>query len=139
MFIVRKNLRPPIEVERLLWYPGLTKLIGVLSKQHGAWRKALEIYHCVPSLGLKPDTALTNAAISACDRGGQWREALKLWFAMDQRDNISYRCGPSRTLAERQPPASHAHATGSDRALPPFPAQHVAELRAAWSRLDADA
>ena len=43
-------------------------------------------------LGLVPDTALTNSAISACDRGGQWETALKLWMEMSHRDNISYRC-----------------------------------------------
>ena len=47
--------------------PGLTKLVSKLSKE-GAWRKALEVFEAAEALALAPDTALTNAAISACDK-----------------------------------------------------------------------
>ena len=47
---------------------GLTKMVSRLGKE-GAWRKALEIYQNLPQTGVLPDTAITNAAISACDKG----------------------------------------------------------------------
>lgn len=50
--------------------PGLTKLVSKLSKE-GSWRKALEVFETVEELGVRPDTALTNSAISACDKGGE--------------------------------------------------------------------
>jgi pentatricopeptide repeat protein len=56
-----------------LLLPGLTKILSKLSKE-GCWRKALEVYESVEELGLAPDTALTNAAISACDKGGRWQK-----------------------------------------------------------------
>lgn len=48
-------------------------MVSKLSKE-GAWRKALEVYETVEDLGLIPDTALTNSAISACDKGGRWQK-----------------------------------------------------------------
>jgi hypothetical protein len=48
---------------------GLTKIISKLSKG-GACAKALEVFELLPQLGLTPDTAITNSAISACDKGG---------------------------------------------------------------------
>ena len=47
---------------------GLTKMVSRLGKE-GAWRKALEIYQNLGQTGIFPDTAITNAAISACDKG----------------------------------------------------------------------
>ena len=47
---------------------GLTKMVSRLGKE-GSWRKALEIYQSLPQTGVCPDTAITNAAISACDKG----------------------------------------------------------------------
>ena len=47
---------------------GLTKLVSQLGKE-GAPLKALEVYAALPCLGILPDTAITNAAISACDKG----------------------------------------------------------------------
>ncbi len=43
-------------------------MVSRLGKE-GAWRKALEIYQSLPQTGVCPDTAITNAAISACDKG----------------------------------------------------------------------
>lgn len=48
--------------------PGLTKLMGKFTKD-GEWRKALAIFDTLPSIGLHPDTTITNAAITACDKG----------------------------------------------------------------------
>ena len=48
--------------------PGLTKLMSKLSKE-GSYRKALEIFDGLPKLGIAYDTTITNAAISACDKG----------------------------------------------------------------------
>ncbi|DBA86091.1 TPA: hypothetical protein ACH3X1_005611 [Trebouxia sp. C0004] len=60
----------------------LTKMVSRLGKE-GAWRKAMEIYQSLPQTGVCPDTAITNAAISACDKGGQWRAALGIYESMD--------------------------------------------------------
>ena len=49
---------------------GLTKMISKLSKE-GAFRKGLEVFHALPELGITYDTTITNAAISACDKGAQ--------------------------------------------------------------------
>ena len=49
-------------------------MVSKLSKE-GAWRKALEVYETVEAMGLMTDTALTNSAISACDKGGRWQKA----------------------------------------------------------------
>ena len=57
--------------ERLSKMPsvaGLTKMVSRLGKE-GSWRKALELYQSLPNTGVFPDTAITNAAISACDKG----------------------------------------------------------------------
>ena len=35
----------------------------------GAYRKALEVYHSLSLLDIAYDTTITNAAISACDKG----------------------------------------------------------------------
>ena len=43
-------------------------MVSRLGKE-GCWRKALEIYQSLPRTGVRPDTAITNAAISACDKG----------------------------------------------------------------------
>ena len=48
--------------------PGLTKLVSKFGKE-GCWRKALGVYESLHILNIVPDTAITNAAISACDKG----------------------------------------------------------------------
>ena len=35
----------------------------------GLHRKALEIFYSLPQIGISYDTTITNAAISACDKG----------------------------------------------------------------------
>ena len=47
---------------------GLTKMVSKLSKE-GSFRKGLEVFQALPELGIPPDTAITNSAISACDKG----------------------------------------------------------------------
>ena len=47
---------------------GLTKMVSKLSRE-GSYRKGLEVFEALPAVGLIPDTAITNAAISACDKG----------------------------------------------------------------------
>lgn len=68
-------------------------MVSKLSKE-GGWRKALEVYETVEEMGMVPDTALTNAAISACDKGGRWQKALEIFESMDRlrlpRDAITY-------------------------------------------------
>ena len=51
--------------------PGLTKMVAKLSREN-AYRKGLEVYDALPAIGLMADTAITNAAISACDKGGSF-------------------------------------------------------------------
>jgi pentatricopeptide repeat protein len=67
--------------------------VSKLSKE-GSWRKSLEFFEAASKLGFQPDTALTNAAISACDKGGKWQKALEIFDQMDQlripRDAITY-------------------------------------------------
>jgi hypothetical protein len=46
-------------------------MVSKLSKE-GAFRKGLEVYFALTDLNILPDTAITNAAISACDRGKFW-------------------------------------------------------------------
>jgi len=65
-------------------FEGLTKLVSQLSRE-GHWAKALELYEALDSIGVCPDTTITNAAISACDKGGQWEVALVVFDAMDRR------------------------------------------------------
>ena len=57
--------------------PGLTKLVSQLSRE-GNWQKGLEMFENLDVLGVRPDTTITNAAISACDKGGQWERALQV-------------------------------------------------------------
>ena len=47
---------------------GLTKMVSKLSRE-GSYRKGLEVFEALPAVGLVPDTAITNAAISALDKG----------------------------------------------------------------------
>ena len=49
-------------------FAGLTKLMGSMSRS-GAHRKALEVYYSLPQIGIAYDTTITNAAISACEKG----------------------------------------------------------------------
>ena len=43
-------------------------MVSKLSRE-GSYRKGLEVFEALPAVGLIPDTAITNAAISACDKG----------------------------------------------------------------------
>lgn len=45
----------------------------------------MQVYEALDTIGLLPDTTITNAAISACDKGGQWEKAMQLFNAMDER------------------------------------------------------
>jgi len=56
---------------------------------------ALSLLQDARDLGLEPDTIVCNAALSACERGGQWEEALLLLREMDcvegsPPDRVSY-------------------------------------------------
>jgi hypothetical protein len=53
------------------FFTGLTKLLSQLTRE-GQWAKALEVYEALGYVGIAPDTTITNAAITACDKGGQW-------------------------------------------------------------------
>jgi pentatricopeptide repeat domain-containing protein 1 len=55
----------------------LTKLLSQLTRE-GNWQKGLEVFESLHVLGVVPDTTITNAAISACDKGGQWEKALQV-------------------------------------------------------------
>ncbi len=56
---------------------GLTKMVSKLSKE-GGFRKGLEVFQALPELGIAPDTAITNSAISACDKGAPQRTRARL-------------------------------------------------------------
>lgn len=51
-------------------------MVAKLSREH-AYRKALEVFDTLPAIGLMPDTAITNAAISACDKGKGFHDSLE--------------------------------------------------------------
>ena len=74
--------------------PGLTKMLSKLGKD-GSWKKALELFEAAVNIGMcEPDTALTNAVVSACDKGGQWQKALEFFDKFERlgikRDAITY-------------------------------------------------
>lgn len=52
--------------------------------KEGHWAKALEVYEALDAVGVRPDTTITNAAISSCDKGGQWEAALALFRRMEE-------------------------------------------------------
>lgn len=88
-----------------LVHAGLTKLLSNLSKD-GNWAKALEIYESLDAIGVRPDTTITNAAISCCDKGGQWQTALEIFDSMPRlgmsRDAITYSAVISALAKGRQ-------------------------------------
>lgn len=58
-------------------HTGLTKLVSQLTRE-GHWSKGLEVFDSLDVIGLRPDTTITNAAISACDKGGQWEKGMQV-------------------------------------------------------------
>jgi pentatricopeptide repeat protein len=36
------------------------------------------------AVAVRPDTMIANAAISACDKGGQWEKALQIFSESEQ-------------------------------------------------------
>lgn len=81
-------------VDVRLSLPGLTKLISKLNKA-GQWRQGLTVFHVLPSLGLVPDATVANAALGACDRGGDGAAAWSIFEIMEvcalEADAISYK------------------------------------------------
>jgi pentatricopeptide repeat protein len=63
-----------------------------------------KVYESLDAVGVRPDTTITNAAISACDKGGQWEAALALFRRMS--DMGMARCGRAGARA-RGPAAAH--------------------------------
>jgi pentatricopeptide repeat protein len=62
----------------------MTKLIATAARK-GDWAKGLFVFQCLPQLGLQPDTTATNAALSACMRGGNCVQARDILFSMETR------------------------------------------------------
>ena len=58
------------------------------------WQEALGLLREMPSKGVERNTITYNAAISACEKGGQWKEALGLLSVTAskdvERDTITY-------------------------------------------------
>jgi hypothetical protein len=56
--------------------------------------QALSIFDSLQLLRLAPDTTITNAAIAACDKGGQWQRAHQIFTYMEgqglPRDTITF-------------------------------------------------
>lgn len=81
-------------VDVRLSLPGLTKLISKLNKA-GQWREGLTVFHVLPSLGLVPDATVANAALGACDRGGDGAAAWSIFEIMEvcalEADAITYK------------------------------------------------
>lgn len=54
-----------------------------------------QVYEALDAVGVRADTTITNAAISACDKGGRWEAAVALFARMGPaaglpRDAITY-------------------------------------------------
>ena len=73
-------------------------MVSKLSKE-GCFRKGLEVFQALPELGIAPDTAITNSAISACDKGAPQRTRARL-------------CGAARRIAHGM---QHSQPQGLDR------------------------
>ena len=63
--------------------------------REGQWSKGLEVFDALDAVGLLPDTTITNAAISACDKGGQWEKALQVRAGVQ---GVGGSCGGSSCL-----------------------------------------
>lgn len=75
-------------------------MVAKLSREN-AYRKALEIFDTLPAIGLMPDTAITNAAISACDKGKSFYDSLKenVFIPFVEREHLrSFCCAAVLTL-----------------------------------------
>jgi pentatricopeptide repeat domain-containing protein 1 len=49
------------------------------------WKKTLEVLREMEDRGVQPDAMSYNAAISACEKSGQYEKALNLWREMEER------------------------------------------------------
>lgn len=63
-------------------------MVAKLSREN-AYRKGLEVFDALPAIGLMPDTAITNAAISACDKGAPCPCSLKGHQQHDHHMSVS--------------------------------------------------
>jgi pentatricopeptide repeat protein len=50
---------------------------SVSKRAGGHWEKATEFFQMLQAQGCKPDSITFSALISAYEKGGQWRRALK--------------------------------------------------------------
>lgn len=83
--------------------------------REGAWRKALEIYYSLEQTGVRPDTAITNAAISACDKGMLLTIYIPVPAALGQHNTQlqQARCGQC-TIIKLQTVPMPAHSAVGD-------------------------
>ena len=61
--------------------------ISAQSKAPDGWRRALALLRAMRMHGLEPSRYCYNAAITVCGSGGEWRRALQLLSAMEDRPN----------------------------------------------------
>ena len=61
--------------------------ISAQSKAPNGWRRALALLRAMRMHGLEPSRYCYNAAITVCGSGGEWRRALQLLSAMEDRPN----------------------------------------------------
>ena len=75
-----------------------TSAISALGRVH-ACEEALALLETMPQRALTPNVISYSAAMSACEKGGQWQRALELLEGMPQRalkpDVISYNAATS--------------------------------------------
>ena len=57
-----------LHLQNELGCTGLTRMMAALAREN-AYLKGLEVFEALPAIGLRADTAITNAAISACNKG----------------------------------------------------------------------
>ncbi|CAJ1421226.1 unnamed protein product [Effrenium voratum] len=57
---------------------------------NGRWQAALDLLQTCSEHNVQPDTIMHNAAISACERGGEWQLAMAVWQQMDEETIITF-------------------------------------------------
>ena len=79
--------------------PNYTVVLSSCAKSK-LWKQALALlFESMPTAKVQPNVISYNAAVSACEKGGQWQEAMTLFEAMPkaqiQPNVISYNAGIS--------------------------------------------
>ncbi|CAL1143597.1 unnamed protein product [Cladocopium goreaui] len=86
------QLMEELEARHLADVITCTACVGVLGKV-AMWRRALEVLKRLEKQSIEPDVVIYNATMSACERSGEWQQALSCLCNMPghlQADVVSY-------------------------------------------------